>query len=97
MRAFICLLALAALTGAMLLPVGVPGCISDKTMHFTAFLILGMLMVSYGGRRGLLLALICALAIECVQPLAGRTFEAGDIIANVSGVLTACAATTACR
>lgn len=88
-KTLICTVALAVLTGAMLLPVSVPENISDKAVHFTAFLILGMLMISYGGRRGALLALICALAIECVQPLAGRTFEAGDIIANVSGILTA--------
>lgn len=92
----ICTVALAVLTGAMLLPFGIPECISDKAVHFTAFLILGALMISSGGRMGATVALLCALLIECVQPLAGRTFETGDIIANVSGVLAAYACRIRC-
>ena len=88
-KTLICTVALAVLTGAMLLPFGIPEGISDKAVHFTAFLILGALMISYGGRRGALLALLCALIIECVQPLTGRTFENTDVIANATGVMTA--------
>lgn len=95
-KALICTAALAVLTGAMLLPFGIPGDISDKAVHFTAFLILGALMTSFGGHRGAAFALLCAVLIECVQPLAGRTFETGDIIANVSGVLAAYACRIRC-
>ncbi len=52
-----------------------------------------LLLAGAAGRRRVLVAagatLLYGLLIESLQPLTGRSFEWGDLIANVAGVLLA--------
>lgn len=66
--------------------------VSDKLLHFTAYLVLALLPALHESRRALaaVSALLCAMSVslEFVQlDVAGRAFEAADAIAGVTGVL----------
>ncbi len=74
------------------IPEGAP-LVSDKIQHFSAYFSLGilaLLSISQMGGKILLLSLtfLVSLLIEYVQPLSGRHFEGGDIVANSVGIVT---------
>jgi VanZ family protein len=68
--------------------------ISDKVMHFSAYLLLALLpLISFKGRwRALfcaLLMIVLGVALEGGQWFSpGRSVELGDALANTLGVLT---------
>jgi hypothetical protein len=71
--------------------------ISDKVLHFGAYLVLAGIPV-YGfarprGVRWALAMIALGAALELAQKLVpGRSFEWGDMLANTAGVLTGMAA-----
>jgi hypothetical protein len=79
-------------------PLLFPG--GDKLLHGAAYAVLCGLIVwaVAAGRRWAHLAasgaaaVLFGLAVECLQPLTGRTFDWRDLAANGSGVLIALAA-----
>jgi len=70
------------------------GILSDKMMHATAYLILGMSallsdVVWSRQMRLILISFFMGCLIEFIQPLTGRFFEFYDILANSIGLLFA--------
>ena len=65
--------------------------ISDKVMHFTAYLVLAFIpVVGFRLSRGLACAvfmIFLGVGLEFIQRMVGRDLEIGDMVANSAGVL----------
>ncbi len=90
-----CGLALTIIIGS-LIPVQaveqVPSILSDKVQHFIGYAVLSIAAVSAGRawqQKGMMifLSFLMGIAIEFIQPMTGRYFETGDIIANSVGLV----------
>ena len=74
--------------------------VSDKLLHFVAYFVLMLLPALHETRLSTALHAVGIVAlgitVEFLQsPLAGRPFDAGDVVANLAGVLAALVAAEA--
>lgn len=64
--------------------------ISDKVMHFTAYLVLAFIpVVGFRLSRGIACAVVMiflGVGLEFIQRMVGRDLEIGDMVANTVGV-----------
>lgn len=71
-----------------------PSLLSDKVQHFSGYLILTTFACFASNRKIVWLILVFVsigygIAIEFIQPYVGRHFEIADMVANISGSISA--------